>query len=62
MQLLEIVQEIIQSKTLTPTLEAEINQILRKGKVSTPGMQALKVLIEALREGHIQRSEDLEAE
>jgi hypothetical protein len=62
MQLLEIVQNVLQSKTLTPTSEAEINQILRGEQISDPGMQALGLLMEALREGQIQRIDNLELE
>jgi hypothetical protein len=56
MQLLEIVQEVIADKTLSPSAEAQIQQLLWSQQLNGDDLEALNQLVEVLLNGTVKCS------
>lgn len=57
MQLLEIVQEVIAGKTLSPSAEAQIQQLLWSQRLDGEDLVALNQLVEVLLNGTVKCSQ-----
>ncbi len=60
MQLLEIVQSVIAEQTLSPSAEAQIQQLLWSQTLAGEDLEALNQLVEVLLNGTVKCSQSLQ--
>ncbi len=61
MQFLEVVRKALETKTMTPVLEQQLDELFWSQEFNNSEMAALSILIEALADGTIRSLEEAQA-
>ncbi len=61
MQFLEVVRKALETKTMTPALEQQLDELFWSQEFNNSEMAALSILIEALADGTIRSLEEAQA-